>query len=365
MESQSPFTEALPATGYEMVGDAVVPWRCSSVDEEYAALRAQATIVDLTGCALVAIDGAGAESLLERAFTRDVEFLSPESSVMGLLLDDEARPVDLVTVFRTDIGFMVETSVGRGTSTLSHLETVGGSDVVVRRVDDRAMFGFEGPAAWSVAEALFDEPITGLPFQGVRHVAVDGLEATVSRTGVTGEFGFKVVCSVEHAASIASKAARYAQPMGHETLEVAMTEFRQPLLHREVSDDDATVVASGLNWLVDLEKDSFIGREALVAQREAGPSHLPVCFVSDTDVGRGSPIGAEGEQLGRVVHAVRSPGVDGWCGVAHVRPDCAASGLVLTLLDGPGSVRTVSAPIVIPTSWGALVSSLAGSEVEA
>lgn len=366
MRSQSPFAEVLPPTvAYEAIGDAVVPWRYSEPDAEYAALRTSAAVVDLDGCGLIAVDGPQADALLERVFTRDVEFLSPESSVMGLLLDDEARPVDLVTVFRSDTGFVIETSVGRGASTLAYLEEAGVGDAAINRVDDRTMFGFEGPAAWSVADELFDEPITGLPFQGVRHVTVDGVDATVSRTGVTGEFGFKVICSLEHAATIARKAARHARPIGHEALEVAMTEFRQPLLHREASDDDATVITSGLNWLVDLEKETFVGREALVRQREAGPSGLPVCFVTDLDAAPGAAIGADGEQLGRIVHSVRSPGVGGWCGMARVRPDCAASGLVFSLPAGTGTVRTVSAPIVIPTSWGALVSSLAGSEVEA
>jgi aminomethyltransferase len=362
MTTQSPFAGTFPAdTVYETIGDATVPWRLTSLDEEYAALRNSTAIFDLSGCGLVSVTGPDAEPLLTRLLTREVEFLSPESSVIGLFLDDDATPLDIVTVYRTDDGFLVETSVGRGTSTLEHLQRNADGDVEVRLVNDEmTLFGFEGPDAWAVTDGLFDERITGLPFQGVRPLTVDGAPATVFRTGFTGEFGFKVLVARDDAAAAWSKAAQHAVPIGHEALEVAMLEFRQPILHREAANENAAVIRAGLNWLVDREKEDFLGRDALLEASEAEPDAVPVCFVcDDATLASGARIGAEGQALGIVVHVVRSPGVGGMCGVAHVAPDCAASGVVFEVIGSSSTVRTVSAPMRIPTSWGEMITAQA------
>lgn len=363
MRTKSPFESALPAdTVYEEIGDATVPWRYSSIEREYGALRGSSALFDLSACALIAVDGPGAEALLTAVFTRELEFLSPETSIMGLLLDSDGRPVDIVTVYRTDDGFLVETAVGRGTSTLEHLASTASalaSAARIERVDgELALLGFEGPKAWTVAEELLDESVTGLPFQAARPVTIDEVPVTISRTGFTGEFGFKIIAPRAYALTIWSKVAESAEPAGHETLEIAMTEFCHPLLHRELDGKSATIVCSGLNWLVEIEKESFIGREALMASRDESPPALPVYFVSDAAaVAPGTAIGSPDAVLGRVVHAVRSPEGSGWCGVAQVEPDCAASNLVFSLHGATGTLRTVSAPIRVPTSWGALLGS--------
>ncbi len=135
-----------------------------------------------------------------------------------------------------------------------------------------------------------------------------------------------------------------------------MLEFRQPLLQREVVPEPDAVVRGGFNWLVELDKDYFIGRDALIAAHRQPAAVLPVCFVSDAPVlAPGDMIGSSGEALGRIVHAVRSPEDEQWRGVAHVERTCAASGLVFTVTGTPHTVRTVSAPIRVPTSWGGLL----------
>lgn len=351
-----------PETVFQTIGDSTVPWRFSTLDEEYGALRSSTALFDLSGCGLVSVDGPDAEDVVGRLFTREVEFLTPETSSMGLLLDAHGRPIDIVTVFRTESGFLVETSVGRATSTIAHIEREAAGRVAVRDArSTTAMLGFEGPLAWELAEAVIDDPITGLPFQGVRPVTIGGTDALVSRTGFTGEYGFKVMFPSRHAGTVWAKAAAQSVPAGHETLETAMTEFRQPILHRDAGNDELSVIGIGANWLVDLEKADFLGRDSLLAERDAGADELPVCFVSDSDGLRvGTELGAHGEVLGHVVHVVFSPGLGTQCGIARLHVDVASSGLVFEVLGTSATVSTVSSPILIPASWGQLMSSRSG-----
>jgi aminomethyltransferase len=356
--TSSPFAASFPAsTSYETIGDASVPWTFTSVDE-YAALRGASALLDLSGAGLIAVEGPDAEPFLSSLFTRDIEFLSPETSVMGMLLADDGIPLDVVTILRTDEGFLVETSIGCGSATFDHLQAhTGEHDVQVERRDgDTALLGFEGPASWVVAGDLLDEPITGLPFQGVRPVTIGGIETLISRTGFTGEFGFKISVDREHAVELWEKLAEHATPAGHAALEIAMTEIRQPIIHRELAGAEPGVISCGFNWLVDLEKEEFLGRDALLDARDSGDARLAVTFVSNAAaLEAGAMVGADGEAMGEVVHVVRSPGLDAWCGIARVDADCAGSGLVFAVVGTDETVRTMSAPVRIPTSWGELI----------
>lgn len=354
MNRRSAFEAAFPAaTAYATIGDADVPWRFESLEQEYAAIRGSAGLIDLSGCGLIAVDGPDAVDDLGRAVTREIEFVSPETSTMGMILDEGGSPLDIVTVYRVDEGFLLETSVGRGSGTCEHLRRICGGDTRVRLVtDELAMLVFEGPRARFVADKVLDEPMAGLPFQAVRPATVCGVDVTISRTGFTGEFGFKIIGPREHALALWQRAAEHARPAGHEALEVAMVEVRQPLLHREV-DGRTTIAEAGFNWLVDLQKDAFTGRAAILAGREAGTTMLPVSFVcAAAHLAPGTPIGAGDEILGRIVHAVQSPETGEWRGIARVARDCAASGVRFDVLASDAVLRTVSSPIRVPTSWG-------------
>src|SRR5207302_597904 len=133
-------------------------------------------------------------------------------------------------------------------------------------------------------------------FLGVQQTEWEGEEVLVSRLGFTGEYGFKCNLSIEGAKKLWTRLAEEARPIGHEALEIAMLEVRQPMLHRELG-DDGNVMRCGLNWLIELEKEDCVGHEALMAQRDAGPDLLPVSFTADRSVivSLGAPVIAGGE----------------------------------------------------------------------
>ena len=352
----SPLAEraAFPETTvYEQVGDRVVPWRFGSFEDDYKALREDAGVIDLSGAGLIGVAGTAGEELLERSFCREIAYLTPERSVMGLMLHDDGRPLDVVTVYRTDDGFLVETSPGRGSDVMAVLHARGaGRDglVLTDETERSAVIGVEGPRSGKVLEALLPEPVDGLPFQGARVTSWEGGPVLVSRNGVTGEFGFKFIVPWDRAADLWRALTADGRPAGLEALETAMLEIRQPILQHEQLDDD-TLVSAGLGWLVDFEKEEFVGREAVVDQYRADDDRRRISIVGDGPLAPGDPLALDGQPVGEVVFARFSPGLGGYCGAARVRADVAASGLVFARPDGTGAVRSVSSPARLPTSW--------------
>jgi aminomethyltransferase len=101
---------------------------------------------------------------------------------------------------------------------------------------------------------------------------VCGAPALVSRTGYTGEDGFEVYCKPGDSERIFRQLLDEGRPEGalpcglgaRDTLRL---EAKMALYGNDI-DDTVTPWEADLGWIVKLSKGDFIGRDALVAQRQ-------------------------------------------------------------------------------------------------
>ena len=261
----SPLAESYVGATMAVVDGAEVPWNFGNFEEEYAALRQHRALFDLCALGRIKVSGRGAQAFLQKELARDISYLFPEKSLTTLMLDDDARPVDLLVVYKIQGGYVLETSLGRGAQTLEHLAGRGPEDVELTDLaDEQAVLGIEGPFAWDILGRLFDPQLTGLPYQGVAVREWEGEELLVSRTGFSGEYGYKLYLSIPAAAKAWSLISEETKPVGFEAMETSMIEMRQPMLHRELG-EDGTVMRCGLNWLVEIDKEDYTGLDVLTA----------------------------------------------------------------------------------------------------
>ncbi|MBP2707916.1 aminomethyltransferase family protein [Microbispora sp. RL4-1S] len=331
------------------VGDTAVPLRFSSLSDEYRALRERAVVVDLTGHRLIEITGPAAVEFAQRVLARDVEYLTSDRCTMSLVLDDTGRVVDQVLAFGREDGVLLESSAGAGTRLCEHLRGLGEEGVRITERTDLAVIGLEGPYAWGVVGRLIDPELASLPFESVVDATWNGTDIVFARTGYTGEYGYQMIVPADAAAELWSLALEHASPAGQEALELAMLEVRQPVPRHETG-EGATVVEMGANWLIDITKDAFVGREATLAAFADGGGRRVVGFTGPEGVpAPGTRVLAGGQDVGEVVYAVHSVGLDATLGLARVDRDLAAAGLDLTV--GGAEVTTLTSPYVVPKSW--------------
>ncbi|GIH96813.1 aminomethyl transferase family protein [Planobispora siamensis] len=344
-------TEHPEDTAYGQVGDATVPLRFSSLAEEYRVLRNRAAVLDLGGHGLIQITGADGVDFAQRVLARDVEYLTSDRCMMSLVLDESGQVVDQVLAFGREDGLLLESSCGAGTRLLEHLlARVADDDVqITDRSGDLTVIGLEGPYAWGVVGRLIDAELASLPFESVVDTAWDDVEIVFARTGLTGEYGYQMIVPIESAAALWRRSLEHAQAAGVEALELAMLEVRQPIPRHEVT-PGASVIEIGANWLVDITKDDFVGKDAVVEAFEAGGGRRTVGFTGCPGVpALGTRVQAAGQDIGEVVYAVHSVGLDATLGLARVTEDLAAAGLELTV--GGLPVTTLTSPYVVPKSW--------------
>ncbi|HEX8779653.1 MAG TPA: glycine cleavage T C-terminal barrel domain-containing protein [Nocardioides sp.] len=337
-------------TVHGQVGDATVPLSFSAPSDEYKVLRERAAVLDLSGHRLVEVTGAGANEFAQRVLARDVEYLTSERCMMSLVLDESGQVVDQVLAFGREDGILLESSCGAGTRLIEHLRQQNDEGVeITDRSGELTVLALEGPYAWGVVGRLIDGELASLPFESVVDTTWNGVDIIFARTGFTGEYGYQMIVPVDAAAELWRQSLEHAGPAGLEALELAMLEVRQPIPRHEAV-GGASVIEIGANWLVDVTKDEFVGRAAVLAAFESGQGRRTVGFAGgDTVPAAGARVLACGEDIGEVVHAVRSAGLGSTLGLARVDADLAAAGLEFTV-DGV-EVTTLTSPYIVPKSW--------------
>jgi glycine cleavage system aminomethyltransferase T len=350
--STSPLAGTFPAgTTTKTIESATVAWDFGDLQAEYDVLREAAGKIDLSGAGLIQVSGSGAYDLLQQALARDLEFVTPEQSLISLLLDESGKAIDVVTAYYAEDGFRLETSTGRGPVTAAHLTALAqatGSDAEITILDDLTLILVEGPTAAKVIEDTIDPDLGALPLSGLMEVEFDGVDLIVSRSGFTGEYGYKIFVPTSDVEKVWNAISIPAA--GHGALEAAMFEVRQPVIHLENA--EATALENGYSWLIDITKESYVGQEAVQSAFDAGSRSNVIGFVAptaDKPLDAGAPVEIGGVEVGKVVLSIFSPGRKEFIGLAQMRSDLVAPKLDVTI--GAVEATTLAAPYFLPISW--------------
>lgn len=322
--------------------------------DDYRTLRGATGLVDYTGAALIRVDGAQAAAFLGRVCTRGVDFLleGQISSVLMLADDGTVRAEALIHCRGTEYLVQVWPEQATAARELITTAAVGEPGVTVTDVDtDLTTIGIEGPESFRIIQKFLAFPVASMAYRSFATVEHGAVELLISRTGVTGEYGYTVHVPTEAAADLrAELLALGAKEVGREAVDVCRMETRFVNLEKESAGVALTPFELGLQWMVDANQE-FTGKAALYERWAAGTSRLPVCFEAATEVpAPGSPVLAGDSEVGAVAYAVFSPNLGKVIGIARVDRAVAASGLELTA--GGAPARTISAPFLVATSFG-------------
>jgi glycine cleavage system T protein (aminomethyltransferase) len=324
----------VPFAGWEM------PVQYAGVIDEHRAVRTAAGLFDVSHMGEVRVRGAGAEALLQHLTPNDVAKLAPGRAHYSGLLTERGTYVDDLLVYR--LGAEDFLAVVNASNAERDFEWIAsratGSDAEVTDAgDDYALLALQGPRALEILAPLATPDVSALRYYGFAQGEVDGLPALLSRTGYTGEDGFEIYLSPEDAPRIWRRLLAAGGPLGlvpaglgaRDTLRL---EAAMALYGHEI-DETTTPYEAGLGWVVKLDKGDFLGRDALLAQRQAGPPRKLVGFaVEGRGIARqGHAVLAGGAPVGAVTSGTFSPTFEKALGMAYVPPDLAAPGTRLAI----------------------------------
>jgi len=200
-----------------------------------------------------------------------------------------------------------------------------------------AQLALQGPQADAILAGLTDTDLAGIGYYHFAEGTVDGVPAIISRTGYTGEAGFELYFAAGQAEKLWTALSAAGEPLGlkpcglgaRDTLRL---EMKYALYGHELSDRISPLEA-GLAWITKLDKPDFIGREALLQQKQAGvPRRLVGLEMTESGIPRADyPVFRGDREVGVVTSGTMSPSLKLGIALALVPPDCAAVGTELQI----------------------------------
>lgn len=348
----------VPFAGWEM------PVSYSGIIEEHLAVRQRCGFFDVCHMGEFEVLGPQAEALLDHALTNRIAGTPPGKAVYSPMCTADGGTVDDLIVYRRgEADFLLVVNASNAAKDFAHLQALAENfDAELRDISAAtALLAVQGPKAAELLMLLRpgvtecsgnpDTPDAAPLPKRFRHTALtlDGIPCRVSRTGYTGEDGFELFCASKDAPRLAQALTDAGQSIGalwcglgaRDSLRL---EAGYPLYGHELSETLSPLMA-GLGWAVKLDKDDFVGRDALTAQAADGQLPAVKFFTlegrriarQDTPV-----LDAHGVAVGKVLSGTLSPALNQPIGSALL--DASASGEFHVDLRGNKVALTLKKP---------------------
>lgn len=270
------------ALGAKMVsfGGFEMPIQYTDIADEHRAVREQCGVFDVSHMGEVLISGNEAEKFVQYIFTNDVSQLTAGKTCYGMMLHPNGGTVDDLLVYKMDenVFFLVINAANIDKDNAWINEQAKTFDVKVENQSEYyGQLAIQGPTAEAVTEEVLQLACKELEFYTFKTIEYNGETLIVSRTGYTGEDGFEIYGSHEFIQQAWDKLMECGKckPCGLGCRDTLRFEVGLPLYGDELTDEISPVMA-GLSMFVKLDKDDFIGKEAIVRQKEEGVPHKVV-----------------------------------------------------------------------------------------
>ena len=342
---KTPLNEVHRQSGARMVefGGWEMPVQYRGVIEEHLAVRNAAGLFDVSHMGEIEVKGPGALAFIQELTVNDASTLANGQVQYSAMCYAHGGVVDDVTLYRFDAEhYLFCVNAANADKDFSWMEEVleegDFPGVALRNVsDDFAQLALQGPAAEAILARLTAIDLSRIAYYHFYEGEVAGTPAIISRTGYTGEDGFELYFAAAAAVEVwnalmAAGAPDGLVPVGLGARDTLRLEKKYALYGHELSPEISPLEA-GLGWITKLDKPSFVGRDALLAQRQAGiPRRLVGLTLTEAGVPRADyPVFFGDRRVGIVTSGTLSPSLRIGIALALLEPDCAAVGTPLTI----------------------------------
>ncbi|HEX2188868.1 MAG TPA: glycine cleavage system aminomethyltransferase GcvT [Longimicrobiaceae bacterium] len=338
----------VPFAGYEM--PVHYP---AGITAEHNAVRRAAGLFDVSHMGEFTVRGERALDFVQHVSTNDAAKLEPGQAQYSTLVNDQGKLLDDLLVYRFPDHYMLVVNGANREKDWAWVSRFAGEFGVelADRTDEVALLALQGPAAQAILSRLTDADLESIRYYRFAEGTVDGVPAVVSRTGYTGEDGFELYVDAGDAAGLWRRileagADEGILPAGLGCRDSLRLEMGYALYGSDL-DEGTTPLEAGLGWVVKTDKGPFVGRDALLRQKEEGVGRKLVGFVlRERGFPRhGYPVTVDGVRVGEVASGVLSPTLGQGIGMAYVPASAAKPGTEIGIVIRD---RAVPAEVVRP-----------------
>jgi aminomethyltransferase len=336
----------VPFAGYEM--PVTYP---TGITAEHNAVRRSAGLFDVSHMGEFVIRGDRMVEFVNYVTTNDVAALADGQVHYSTILNDDGTIVDDCLVYKFADRIVMVVNASNREKDFAHIgRHASRFDVQMADISDEiALLALQGPIAEEILQPFVDVDLAAIPYYWHSWGHVKGMHALISRTGYTGEDGFELYFDPRFAEQIWNLLTGTGRvtPAGLGARDTLRLEMGMALYGNDI-DDTVTPLEANLGWLTKLSKGEFVGRDALLRQKEQGLTRRLVGFTVDDgrSIARhGYPVFFGGQPSGEVRSGTMSPSLGIPIGTAYLPTAGTKEGSKLEV-DIRG--RRVSASVVKP-----------------
>ena len=319
--------------------------------KEHQAVREQVGVFDVSHLGKGVVRGPGAADFVNARLTNDLRRVGPGQAQYTLCCADDGGVIDdLIAYVRSAEEVFLVPNAANSSQVVSLLAADAPSGIeVVDLHTSLAVLAVQGPRSAELVASL------GLPvehdYMTFTVAAWRGCRVTVCRTGYTGELGYELLPAWEDAEQLWDAVVDAgAQPCGLGARDTLRTEMGYPLHGQDLSREISPVQARA-SWAVGWDKESFWGREALLAERAAG-ARRSLWGLESLDRGIPRPhmaVLSDGRPVGEVTSGTFSPTRRRGIGLALLPPGFGAGDELTVDVRGRASRVAVVRPPFVPS----------------
>jgi aminomethyltransferase len=319
--------------GWEM------PLSYTSLVEEHYAVRAKAGLFDLSHMGEIEVSGKKALDLLNRLTVNDVSKLAQGQVQYNLLCQTDGGVIDDLTIYRTgEEEYLLCVNAANTAKDFEWLVSHQREGVTLTdKSSHYCLLAVQGPWAQICLQKVWPEDTAWPNYYWFSPVPWEKEEALLSRTGYTGEDGFEIYLRGESGLRLWDRLLELTdqlglKPAGLGARDTLRTEMKYALYGQDLS-ETTTPLEAGLSWLIKWDKGDFIGKEALLEQKQQGIKRKLVGFqmLGPAIPRPGGNIFYQGQLLGQTTSGTYSPSLKKGIGLGYIKKEFAKVGQLIEL----------------------------------
>jgi aminomethyltransferase len=348
-------------------------------EHEYNAIRSSAALIDISPLFKYHITGGDATRFVNRVISRDINKVAIDQVIYCCWCDPEGKVIDDGTITR--LGENEYRWTAADPSLRWFQQNALALDVKIEDISEQvAAVALQGPTSGKLLHAVTHASVANLKYFRVTRGQIAGVPVDISRTGYTGDLGFEIWMPWKNAGKVWDELIKKGKafdihPAGMIALDIARIEAGLILIEVDYTSSKKALIESqkfspseiGLGKLVDLQKDNFVGRDALVREKKKGGAERALVGleidwnevealydkmgmapqVPNVASRVAVPVYRAGRQVGKATSTTWSPTLKKMIALASVNRDQSSVGAAVDMEMTVEAVRhTVSAKVV-------------------
>jgi len=305
----------VPFAGWEM------PVSYKGILDEHNTVRNSVGMFDVGHMGLIKIEGEAALALIQKTTTNNPSLLSLHQCQYSVLCNESGGTIDDILVYRLPMFYLIICNACNADKVLSWLKNQAQkfTSVDVSPYENYCMLSIQGPPAEKTVSQALNVSLSDVK----RNHALWWRDIIVSRTGYTGEDGLELIVAKREVEKVWGTFIRSGvSPCGLGARDTLRLEAGFPLYGHEY-DEKTSPLEAGYGWAVKFDKGDFIGRKALLKQKEVG---ITKKLVGLEIQGRAIPRAGNSVSGGKITSGTFSPTLKKPIALAYLAPNKASIG---------------------------------------